>query len=74
MENKKTKIISIVALVALALTVVTATYAYFQAQTGDGSQTDIKINANTVDTFTFATRNPISFTLDQDNFASGKVM
>ena len=53
MENKKTKIISIVSLVALALTVVTATYAYFQAQTGEGSQTDIKINANTVDTFTF---------------------
>ena len=72
MENKKTKIISIVAMVALALTVVTATYAYFQAQTGEGSQTDIKINANTVDTFTFATGNPISFTLDQDNFASGK--
>ena len=72
MENQKTKIISIVAIVALALTVITATYAYFQAQTGEGSQTDIKINANTVDTFTFATGNPISFTLDQDNFASGK--
>ena len=72
MENQKTKIISIVALVALALTVITATYAYFQAQTGEGSQTDIKINANTVDTFTFATGNPISFTLDQNNFASGK--
>ena len=72
MENKKTKIISIVAIVALALTVVTATYAYFQAQTGEGSQTDIKINANTVDTFTFATGNPITFTLDQDSFASGK--
>ena len=71
MENQKTKIISIVAIVALALTVVTATYAYFQAQTGEGSQTDIKINANTVDTFTFATGNPITFTLDQDNFASG---
>ena len=72
MENQKTKIISIVALVALALTVITATYAYFQAQTGEGSQTDIKINAYTVDTFTFATGNPISFTLDQNNFASGK--
>ena len=72
MENQKTKIISIVAIVALLLVVVTATYAYFQAQTGEGSQTDIKINANTVDTFTFATGNPISFTLDQDNFASGK--
>ena len=72
MENKKTKIISIVAIVALLLVVITATYAYFQAQTGEGSQTDIKINANTVDTFTFATGNPITFTLDQDSFASGK--
>ena len=71
MENQKTKIISIVAIVALLLVVITATYAYFQAQTGEGSQTDIKINANTVDTFTFATGNPISFTLDQNNFASG---
>ena len=71
MENKKTKIISIVALVALALTVVTATYAYFQAQTGEGSQTDIKINANTVDTFTFETGSAISLSLDQTSFASG---
>ena len=72
MENKKTKIISIVALVALALTVVTATYAYFQAQTGEGSQTDIKINANTVDTFTFETGSAINLSLDQTSFASGK--
>ena len=72
MENKKTKIISIVALVALALTVITATYAYFQAQTGEGSQTDIKINANTIDTFTFETGSAINLSLDQTSFASGK--
>ena len=71
MDSKKTKIISIVALVALALTVVTATYAYFQAQTGEGSQTDIKINANTVDTFTFETGSAMSLSLDQTSFASG---
>ena len=72
MENQKTKIISIVALVALALTVITATYAYFQAQTGEGSQTDIKINANTIDTFTFETGSAINLSLDQTSFASGK--
>ena len=71
MENQKTKIISIVAIVALAFTVVTATYAYFQAQTGEGSQTDIKINANTVDTFTFETGSAINLSLDQTSFASG---
>lgn len=54
MENKKTKIISIAAIVALALTVITATYAYFNVSVGDPVAADIKINANTVDTFTFA--------------------
>ena len=72
MENKKTKIISIVAIVALALTLITATFAYFQAQTGEGSQTDIKINANTVDTLSFETGNAINLSMDQERFASGK--
>lgn len=72
MENKKTKIISIGAIIALALTLITATFAYFQAQTGEGSQTDIKINASTVDTLSFETGSLISLTMDQESFASGK--
>ena len=72
MENKKTKIISIASIIALALTLLTATFAYFMAQTGEGKSTDIKINANTVDTFTFETGSAISLNLNQDNFASGK--
>ena len=72
MNSKKAKIISIVSIVALAAILVGATYAYFQAQTGEGSQTDIKINANTVDTFTFETGDPLSINLNQENFASGK--
>ena len=71
MENKKTKIISIGAVVALALTVITATYAYFNAQVGDPAVADIKVNANTVDTFTFSNGSAISFSINQDNFASG---
>ena len=72
MENQKTKIISVVAVVALALTVITATYAYFNAQVGDPAVADIKVNANTVDTFTFSSGSAISFSINQDNFASGK--
>ena len=72
MENKKTKIISVVSIIGLALTLVTATYAYFAAQTGEGAQTDIKINASTVDTLTFETGSALNLSLDQDNFASGK--
>ena len=71
MENKKTKIVSIIAIIALVLTLITATYAYFAAQTGEGAQTDIKINASTVDTFTFATGSALNLNLNQQNFASG---
>ena len=72
MENQKTKIISIASIIALALTLVTATYAYFMAQTGEGKSTDIKINANTVDTFTFEAGSALNLSLNQENFASGK--
>ena len=71
MENKKTKIISIASLIALALTLVTATFAYFAAQTGEGASTDIKINANTTDVFTFETGSALSLNINQQNFASG---
>ena len=71
METKKTKIIGIVSLVAIALTVITATYAFFQAQVGDPAAVDISINANTVDTFTFSVGDPISINLNQENFATG---
>ena len=71
MESQKTKIISIASIIALALTLVTATFAYFMAQTGEGKSTDIKINASTVDTLTFETGSAISLNLNQDNFASG---
>ena len=72
MENKKIKIVSIISVIALALTLVAATYAYFVAQTGEGAQTDIKINANTVDTFTFEAGSALTLNLTQQNFASGK--
>ncbi len=72
MENKKMKIISIASIIALALTLVSATYAYFMAQTGEGKSTDIKINANTVDTFTFEAGSALNLSLNQENFASGK--
>ena len=72
MENQKTKIISIASIIALALTLITATFAYFMAQTGEGKSTDIKINASTVDTFTFEAGSALNLSLNQENFASGK--
>ena len=72
MENKKVKIVSIISIIALVITVIGATYAYFVAQTGEGKSTDIKINANTVDTFTFEAGSALNLSLNQENSASGK--
>lgn len=71
MESSKTKIISIVTTIAFLLMVIGATFAYFAAQIGEGASTDIKINANTTDVFTFETGSAISISLNQENFASG---
>ena len=46
MENKKTKIISIASMIALTLTLITAPFAYFMAQTGEGKSTDVNITDN----------------------------
>ena len=71
-NKKKEMVLTIIAVMTLVVLVIGATYAYFKAQSGNPAAADVKINANTVDTFTFSVGNPISFTLDQDNFASGK--
>lgn len=55
MKNKKTIITNIITAIGLFALVIGSTYAYFAAQTGEGKSTDIKISANTVDTFTFET-------------------
>ena len=72
MEKKKPIILSVIALLALVALVVGATFAYFQAQVGEGKSADIVVKTYTVDTFTFSTGSQISLNLDQDNFASGK--
>ena len=72
MESRKTKIISVVATVALALTVITATYAYFNAQGGSATSTNLNVTTYTTDVFTFAAGDEINLEITQSNFASGK--
>ena len=71
-SNRKNMILSGVAIVLLIALIIGATYAYFAAQTGDPASADIKINAYTVDTLTFASGDPITLSLDQENFSEGK--
>ena len=72
MEKKKTVIYSIVALVALALLVVGATYAYFQNQYGASSNADVNVTTYTTDVLTFETGDAINISADQETFAQGK--
>lgn len=71
MEDKKKKIALIITIMFIAILVVGATYAYFVAQTGEGKSTDIIVNANTVDTFTFEVGDSLKFTADQFTFTEG---
>ena len=72
MEKKKMVIYSIVALVALALLVVGATYAYFQNQYGSASNADVSVTTYTTDMLIFETGDAINISADQATFAQGK--
>ena len=72
MEKKKVKLFSAIALVALALLVVGATYAYFQNQYGSASNADVKVTTYTTDVLTFETGDAINISADQEKFAQGK--
>ena len=71
MQNKKQIILSIIAIVTLAILVIGASFAYFAAQGNTSAQTSATVKTYTVDVFSFETGDPISFSLNQENFASG---
>ena len=72
MEKKKAVIYSTVALFALVILVVGATYAYFQNQYGSASNADVKVTTYTTDMLTFTTGNAISLYADQTSFGQEK--
>ena len=75
MEEKGKKqaiILSVVAVVTLIALVVGATYAYFKAQGGTGSSTEVKVTTYTTDMLTFTTGNAISLYADQSSFGQEK--
>ena len=71
-KKQKTLILSIVAVVTLIVLVVGATYAYFKAQGGTGSSTEVKVTTYTTDMLTFTTGNAISLYADQSSFGQEK--
>ena len=69
MAKNKAIVLSVIASLTLMLLLIGATYAYFQAKTDSGSPADVKVQTYTVDVLSFETGDPLSFTIDQDNFA-----
>ena len=72
MNNKKSLVYGIIALLVITLAIIGATYAYFQNQYGSASTADVKVTTYTTDIITFETGDSLSLTADQESFAKGK--
>ena len=68
-NEKKVLALSAIAAVTLIVTILGATYAYFAAQGGGSSNTDINIETNTTDNLSFQIGEAISIKATQENFA-----
>ena len=72
MEDKKnTVLLTVIAIVTLLLCVIGATFAYFQTQGGIGVNANVNVTTNTTDNLSFFVGNPISFSINQENFGPG---
>lgn len=72
MMYNKNKLLMLVTFIFLLLVVIGSTFAYFIAQYGGTTLTDIDVKANTTDNLIFTTGDEIIIDADQNNFASGK--
>ena len=71
-SKKNAIVLSIVAVVTLIALVIVATYAYFKAQGGASSSTEVKVTTYTTDMLTFTTGSAISLYADQSSFGQEK--
>ena len=71
-SKKNAIVLSIIAVVTLIALVAGATYAYFKAQGGTGSSTEVKVTTYTTDMLTFTTGSAISLYADQSSFGQEK--
>ena len=72
MNNKKTTIVTISATLALILLVVTATYAYFQADLGNNKEVDVTVSTvPKTDLLSFAVGDPLTLQADETSFVKG---
>ena len=72
MTNKKTLFLGVVASLTLLALIIGATYAYFQAGGGTGTNTDVNVTTYTTDVFNFEVGSDISIYADATSFAKDK--
>ena len=68
MEEKKNKIMTLLGIVAILITVIGLTYAFFAPQQGGTTSTNATVTSNTTDLLTFSINRDISFTVTQNDF------
>ena len=72
MENRKNAILlAVVAIATLLLCIIGATFAYFQARSTGGANTDVDVITNTTDKLSFQVGSAISLTANQEDFGQG---
>ncbi|MBE6140807.1 MAG: hypothetical protein E7172_04665, partial [Firmicutes bacterium] len=67
-RNKKSIVLSVVAIITLLTLIVGATYAYFQANVGGSGNVDVGVETGDTDTLTFIEGEEISFNARLENF------
>ena len=70
-NNKKTIILSIIAIATFAILVIGATYAYFQATGGNDASSNLNVITATTDLTTFKIDKAINIAVTQSDFAKG---
>ncbi len=70
-QNKKNVVLISVGVLTLLLTIIGATYAYFAADLGGGTNANINASTGTTDSLTFDAGDPIKIHASLENFAEG---
>ena len=75
LNERKAKLLTIVAVVLLLVIVIGAAYAYFLAQVGNGTNTDFNVLTGTTDNLTFEIEKNLNINATVENFGrDGKTL
>lgn len=68
MDKKNAIVLTVIAVLTLLVTLIGATFAYFSAQTGDGSSAPVTVTTNTTDSLNYGSFGSIILNVTQKNF------